>query len=338
MPLWRLHDDQSDMTGTESHSTTPHRPFDSRELRGFVVLARCGSFTKAARELSLSQSAVSHSIKALETDAGCRLFDRMGKTVSLTLAGEQLLRYSEKILADMEAARTALTQLGKWGHARLRLAANATACQYLLPPVLRHFKREFPKAIIHVETVDNPEAMDLMREKRVDLAIAFQTANMAEFQFHKLFTDELAFIMAPDHPWIASGSGPVDVPRQNYIFYRRASHTSQLIQDYFQQSKMSLNSVAELGSMEAIKEMAKLGLGIALLPRWMVDKELKQKTLMALPLGTRKLRRVWGALWRREHPLNIAQDTFVKECQRWCDRLTATADVRPHPDMPVVVD
>ena len=326
------------MIGSQNHSAPATFPFDSRELRAFVLLARCGSFTKAARELSLSQSAVSHSIKALETDAGCRLLDRMGKTVSLTLAGEQLLRYSEKILADMEAARAALAQLGKWGHARLRLAANATACQYLLPSVLRQFKREFPKAIIHVETVDTPDAMQWLHDKRVDLAIAFQNANMASFSFQRLFTDELEFVLTPDHPWIASGSGPVDVARQNYIFYRRGSHTAQLIQDYFQQAQMSLNNAVELGSMEAIKEMAKLGLGIAFLPRWMIDKELRLKTLATLPLGPRKLRRVWGVLWRREHPLNIAQDTFVKSCQRWAERLTAPSDIRPRPDMPVVVD
>src|ERR1700761_8932726 len=138
------------MTSAENHNSSTAQPFESRELRAFVILARCGSFTRAARELSLSQSAVSHCIKALETDAGCRLLDRMGKTVSLTLAGEHLLHYSEKILTDMDAARPALAQLGKWGHTLLRRAANASTCQYLLPPVLRQFKRDFSKAVIQI--------------------------------------------------------------------------------------------------------------------------------------------------------------------------------------------
>jgi DNA-binding transcriptional LysR family regulator len=323
---------------SQTDSAPAANPFDSRELRAFVILARCGSFTKAARQLSLSQSAVSHSIKALETDAGCRLLDRMGKTVSLTLAGEQLLRYSEKILTDMGDARAALVQLGKWGHARLRLAASATACQYLLPGVLRQFKRDFPKAIIHIEAVDTPQAMELLHERRVDLAIALQTEDMGGFHFQRLFVDDLAFILAPDHPWVTSGSGPVDVPRQNYIFYRPASQTSRLISDYFQRTGIALNNVIEIGSMEAIKEMAKVGLGIALLPRWMVDKDLRQKTLVAMPVGPRKLRRVWGVLWRREHPLNVAQDAFVKICQRGCERLAAAAEIRPRPDQPLVVD
>jgi DNA-binding transcriptional LysR family regulator len=130
----------------------------------------------------------------------------------------------------------------------------------------------------------------------------------------------------------------VDVPRQNYILYRRGSHTAQLIHDYFKEQEMALNTVLELGSMEAIKEMAKLGLGIALLPRWMIEKEVRQKTLATLPLGSRRLKRVWGVLWRREHPLNIAQDTFVKLCQRCAERLSPPSDVRPRPDMPVIVD
>ncbi|HWD17876.1 MAG TPA: LysR family transcriptional regulator [Verrucomicrobiae bacterium] len=300
-------------------------PFDSRELRAFVVLVQCGSFTKAARELSLSQSAVSHSIKALEADAGCRLLDRMGKKVCLTLAGEQLLRYSEKILADMDAARSALALLNKWGHARLRLAANATACQHILPAVFRQFKREFPKAIIQLETVDTAGAVDLLREKQVDLAVGLQSSRTADFAFHRLFADELAFVLTPDHPWIATGSGPVDVGRQNYIFYRRHSHTSQLLQEYFLQARLSLNIVAELGSMEGIREMAKLGLGIAFLPPWMIADELREKTLAQLPLGPRKLRRVWGALSRAEEPLNIAQDTFLKLCRRQCERLAGNS-------------
>src|SRR5688500_13859766 len=97
---------------------------DSRQLRAFVTLARTGSFTDAARELFLSQSAVSHSMKALEQGVGCRLLDRVGKRVILTQAGEQLLHHAEKILGEMQAARVSLETLGKWGKPRLRIGAS----------------------------------------------------------------------------------------------------------------------------------------------------------------------------------------------------------------------
>ena len=116
------------------------QPLDTRQLRAFATLARRGSFTLAAKELHLSQSAVSHSMKSLEVDLGCRLFDRMSKRVSLTQAGEQLLQHADRILQEMSTARESINQLSKWGHGRLRVGASTTACQYILPEVLSEFK------------------------------------------------------------------------------------------------------------------------------------------------------------------------------------------------------
>ena len=96
-------------------------PLDSRQLRAFCSLARTGSFTQTARELHLTQSGISHSMRALEADSGCRLLDRLGKKVLLTQAGETLLHHSEKILQEMDTARAALEHLGKWGRGRLRI-------------------------------------------------------------------------------------------------------------------------------------------------------------------------------------------------------------------------
>lgn len=86
---------------------------DSRKLLAFTTLARVGSFTNAARELHLTQSAVSHAIKSLEQDLECRLFDRLGRHVNLTAAGRQLLNHADKILTEMKHAREDLVALGK---------------------------------------------------------------------------------------------------------------------------------------------------------------------------------------------------------------------------------
>src|SRR3954447_2307633 len=123
-------------------------PLDMRQLRAFATLAQTGSFTLAARDLSLTQSAISHSIRALEEEVRCRLLDRIGKKVTLTQAGEQLLAHAQKILQEMETARERLGELGRWGHGRLRLGASLTACQYILPGVLREFKESFPHCVI----------------------------------------------------------------------------------------------------------------------------------------------------------------------------------------------
>ena len=192
-------------------------PLDSRRLQQFCVLARTGSFTQTARELHLTQSGISHSMKALEHEAGCRLLDRLGKKVALTQAGEQLLQHAEKILTEMEAARESLGALGKWGKGRLRLGASTTACQHLIPPVLREFKESFPDHAIALEPGDTPQLVASLLRQRIDLALTLEAEKEPQLEFHPLFTDELHFIVSALHPWAQAGRvrrvPPMVVPR-----------------------------------------------------------------------------------------------------------------------------
>ncbi|HXF10316.1 MAG TPA: LysR family transcriptional regulator [Desulfuromonadaceae bacterium] len=294
-------------------------PLDSRQLRAFSVLAKTGSFTQTARELHLTQSAVSHSMKALENEIGCRLLDRLGKKVVLTQAGEQLLQHTGKILAEMEVARVSLTQLGKWGRGRLRLGGSTTACQHLIPPVLREFKESFPDHAISLEPGDTPELVTALLRHRIDLALSLEVEKEPQLDFHPLFTDELHFIVAAMHPWAQAGRVERDdIPRQNYILYSKRSITFRLIEDYFRREQMVLNAVAEVGSMEATKELVKLGLGVSILAPWVAKKEIEEGSLVALPLGRKKLQRRWGILHWRGKRLNLAEETFIGLCRSAC--------------------
>ena len=291
------------------------QPLDTRQLRAFVTLARRGSFTLAAKELHLSQSAVSHSMKALETDVGCRLFDRLGKKVLLTQAGEQLLEHAEKIIREMIAARDALTHLSRWGKTRLRIGASTTACQYILPNVLREFQKQYPQANVFVEPSDTPDAMELLRANAIDIALALEPKRDDDFEFHPLFSDEMHFVMAPSHPWAEAGRVTrEEILKQRYVLYHKTSYTYQLVEEYFRAEDMVLNTVMHLGSMEAIKEMVKLGLGVSILTPWIVRAEIEAGTLVSLPLGKRKLKRTWGILHTREKRRSMAEETFVKLC------------------------
>jgi len=297
-------------------------PFDSRQLRMFCVLVRTGSFTQAARELGVTQSGVSYSMKALENDTGCRLLDRLGKTVIPTQAGEQLLQYATRIMNDMDTARESLARLGKWGSGRLRLGASTTACQLLIPPVLREFKESFPAHAITLEPGDTPELVAALLGHRIDLALSLEVQREPQLKFHPLFTDDLQFIVAPLHPWAKAGR--IDrpaIPRQNYILYSKRSITFRLIADYFRREQMELNTVIEAGSMEATKELVKLGLGVSILASWVTQKEIEEGSLVALPLGRRKLQRHWGILHWNAKQLNLAEETFIGLCQSFCAAL-----------------
>jgi LysR family transcriptional regulator, low CO2-responsive transcriptional regulator len=301
-------------------------PLDSRQLRAFVTLARTGSFTLAAKELYLSQSAVSHSMKALEQDVGCRLLDKMGKKVLLTQAGEQLLHHAQKILTEMSEARESLQHLGKWGRTRLRIGTSPTACQYILPAVLRQFKERFPRCLISVEPGDTPEALALLRDNRVDLALTLEPKNEEKMEFHPLFTDEMVFLMSPAHPWAVAGHVTrEEIPRQHYVLYNKNSYTFRIVEEYFLAEDMVLNTVIEFGSMEAIKELVKLGLGVCILAPWIAQKELQERSLVSLPLGRRKLKRTWGIMHWRGRRLSLAEETFIGLCRVVTEELSGRA-------------
>lgn len=291
-------------------------PIDSRQLQSFVILARTGSFTLTARELFLTQSAISHSMKALENDVGCRLFDRVGKKVHLTQAGEQLLKHAEIVLREMQTARDGIEQLGKWGRSRLRIGATASMCAALLPSVIRQFKHGFPHSSIQIEPGDSPDLMVAVEHHRIDLAIAVQMASDDRLEWLPLLTDELIFVASPQHPWAQAGVvSRKDVPSQNVILYRKTSHTFRLIDDYFRKDDIALNAVIELGSMEAIKELVKLNLGVSVVAPWVVERELREGTLVALPLGRRKLKRDWMIIHVKGRHLSLAEETFVATCK-----------------------
>ena len=294
-------------------------PLDSRQLRAFRVLARRGSFTQTARELHLTQSGISHSIKALETEIGCRLLDRLGKKVVLTQAGEQLLQHAGKILAEMAAARDSLSALGKWGKGRLRLGASTTACQYLIPAVLREFKESFPDHVINLEPGDTPALVDALLKHRIDLALTLEAEGEAQLEFHPLFGDELLFVVSASHPWARNGRVErAEIPRQSYILYSKRSVTFRLIEDYFRREQVVLNTVLEVGSMEATKELVKLGLGVSILAPWIAKREIEDGSLVALPLGRKKLARRWGVLQWSGRRLSLAEETFIGLCHSAC--------------------
>jgi DNA-binding transcriptional LysR family regulator len=289
---------------------------DSRQMLAFVALARRGSFTEAVKDLFLTQSAVSHAMKALEREVGCRLVDRSGKRVTLTQAGEQLLRHAERILAEMRDARMGLDEISKWGHGRLRLGASTTACQYFLPAVLREFKQSFPKCLIRIEPSDSPRQLELLRSQQIDLAIMLASKGLGDVTYVPLFTDELRFVVAPMHPWARLQRDPRSgLVNETLILYNQHSATFRMVIDHFREERVGYNNFMELGSMEAIKELVKLGLGVAVLAPWIVRSELETGSLVQLPLGTRPLKREWGVGYLKGRRLALGEETFVGLCQ-----------------------
>src|SRR5207249_4691609 len=197
---------------------------DTRLLRLFCEVARLGSLVAASRVLHLTPSALSHGLKSLEAQLGCRLFERAGKRLLLNQAGEQLWSQVQAPLAALDTAEESLKRLSKWGQTRLRIGAAASACQHIVPGIIRELKKTSPTVQLQVESGDTPQIVSLLQQNRIDLALAVAPENDGRLEIRPVFKDELLFTFAPTHRW-ANGH-PIsrqELRTQPLILYQRSS-------------------------------------------------------------------------------------------------------------------
>jgi DNA-binding transcriptional LysR family regulator len=289
---------------------------DTRVLKVFRAVAECGSLVLAAEKVHLTPSAISHSLKSMETDLGCRLFERVGKRMVLNQAGEQLLNQIRNPLAALDAAEEQIRRLAKWGQSWLRLGASSAACQHILPGVIRELKKTYPTVELHVESGDTPRALELLHESKVDLALCVAPENVSGFEARPVFRDELMFAFAASHPWAAGRPlGREEIAAQQFIGYHRSSFTAQLLADYFKQLGIVPRVMMEVDSIGAIVELLKLNLGVSILAPWTVNRELAGGKLKMRPLGPKPLKRQWAVLSLDSRPKSFVEETFFRLCR-----------------------
>ncbi len=289
---------------------------ESQHLRVVCVLARHLNMSRAAQELKLTPSGISHCLKVIEADLGCRLFERSSRRISLTAAGTVFLGEAEAIIQRMTDART---KLRSWFDARagnLRIAAGTTASQHLIPPALREFRESFPGCAIQISLCSALQATAAIENGEADLAVCVQPPPNPNVTFIPVAEDELCYLTNPMHPWALNRrAGRGDVSGQKFILPARGTATHALIENYFQHAGVRLQSFIEIGNEEVIKQFVRLDLGVAVLPRWIAAAEIRQGALVCLPLGRRRLRRRWGILHARQHRLSFAETMLVDLCR-----------------------
>jgi LysR family transcriptional regulator, low CO2-responsive transcriptional regulator len=295
---------------------------DVHQLKVFQAVAQHLSFTRAAQSLFLTQSAVSHQIAALERHFNTRLIVREGRTISLTEAGTVLLQHARRVFAVLEETEQAVRLAARPDMGRLRIGASPTACQYLIPESLREFRESYPSFSLAVSPGDSPVVAERLLEGAIDLGLLIRSDRIKQLAYHELFEDELGFIVSPLHPWARAGK--VDrrqIGEQHYVLYSRNSATFRTIERYFAHLKLPLRDWTELGSMDAIKELVKLGLGISITAPWIARAELEQKSLVWLRMPGRRLTRTWCIACRSGRLLSIAEQTFIGLCQSVASQL-----------------
>ncbi len=286
-----------------------------RRLQVFHAVARQLSFTKAAEVLFMTQPAVTFQIKQLEEHFNTRLFDRGHGHISLTAAGEIVLRYAERILALSSEMEVRVTEMTDEIGGPLLVGASLTIAEYLLPPILGEFKSAYPQVRPNL-VVGNSEMIHArVQEHSLDIGLVESPAHHPNLENDICCDDELLVICAPG--FALAGEREL-APRQllghGYVSREQGSGTREFTDDYLRAQGVpvdKLNTVMELGSPEAIKNVVGTGIGFAIMSRASVVQEKKWGALVVIPLKPR-LTRSLSMVYPREKFRSRLVDTFVQ--------------------------
>ena len=289
---------------------------ETRQMLAFNELAKLGSFTKVADKLGLTQSAVSHTIKNLEKQLDVNLFQRLGKNVTLTIEGELLLTFSDQIIKQIKSAQDGIQNAKRPGYGRLRIGATVCISQYLLPSILREVRKIFPNYQIKVITEDTKKLISLLEKGELDYAIGLNLPISNCLKSTKLFYDQIEMAISPMHSICNKQIICLeDIADEEFIYYKNSYETFHIIEDVFCNHPTTLKSSIQVGSMAAIKEMVKFGMGIGLLPKWTAPEEISSGTLEFRELPYDKTDRVWCIYELKNDTLSAAKQTFIDICK-----------------------
>ncbi len=281
---------------------------DLASLNAFIAIAETGSFSLAGERLHLTQPAVSKRLAALESQLKVRLFDRLGREVSLTEAGRALLPRAYQILNVLDDTRRALTNLTGDVSGRLCLATSHHIGLHRLPPLLRTFTQRFPEVNLDIRFLDSEIAYEEVLHGRAELAVitlAPQTA--APVSATRVWDDPLDFVVAPEHPLAQkAGITLADVARYPAVFPGGNTFTHHIAQRLFEREGLTPNITMSTNYMETIKMMVSIGIAWSVLPRTMLDEQV-----VRLPLPDVQLTRQLGYIVHTDRTLSNAAKAFM---------------------------
>ena len=263
-----------------------------RQLEAFAAVAAQGSFTRAAESLCLTQPAVTRQIAALENELRTRLFDRLGRTIRLTAAGEALHDYAEAMLRLAREATEAVGDIEAGGAGRLTVGASSTLATYVLPPLLRRFRQTHGSRVeIAIHTGVSARILEMVRAGEADAGLVTGDADAIAdpLLIATVLADYDTCVVVPaGHPLASRGEEPVhagDLTGSPLILMETGTNLRAYVDRLLSDAGVAEQVSMELDNVEAIKRMIEAGLGVSLLPRVAVQTEDEAGRLIALPLA-----------------------------------------------------
>lgn len=259
-----------------------------RRLQVFQTVARLLSFTKAAEELHMTQPAVTFQVRQLEEQFNTRLFDRTHNRISLTEAGQRVYECANKIFELYAEMDNAVRELTGDVSGVLIIGASSTIAEYMLPELLRDFKKQYPDVTIRLRVANTDGIVSMVENNAIDLGVVEAPVTNKNLVVEECRTDKLVLIVPPDHELAREEVVPVKkIADYPFICREEGSGTREVMLESMTRAGISptdLNLSMELGSLEAIKGAVEAGMGVSVLSSATIEKELKLGTLVAVKL------------------------------------------------------
>ena len=279
----------------------------------FKEVAEAGNITAAAQALFLSQSAVSQSIKQLETDLQTRLFARNSRGVSLTPEGKMLYEYVRNAISLLETGEAKLSQTHELQLGHLTIGASDTVASQFLLPYLDSFHRQYPAIRIQIVSGRSHKILSLLQSGKVDIAFASTPQETASLETHPCFSTHQVFIAAADYPCDFDHEYTLEeIAAFPLILLDRKASSRLYLEKFFLQNGLHLDPEIELGSRSLLVDLAGIGFGVAGVTKEFVQKDLERGDLKELKTTFCIPPRSVDLCVLRDVPLTAA-------AQRFCD-------------------
>jgi DNA-binding transcriptional LysR family regulator len=269
------------------------RSLNLDQLRAFVEVVKRGSFTAAARELNLSQPAITHQVHELEKRFKVALVERLGKRAHLTPAGEKLMGHARQLLDEDARTRASMQRFdGDWG-GRVRIGTSATVLMYALPPILRRLKTKHPQLEIQLKAGLTTDTLKSLKANALDLGLCALPVEDPTFETVQLFRDELVAILPAGFENVPKKVTPAFLSQCPLILGNEESALRQSVTEWLARAGSPPKPVMTFDNVEAIKSLVAVGLGASIVPSLCLGAgHVKMENAIVVPLQPRAGRKV----------------------------------------------
>ena len=285
-----------------------------QQLRVFGAVARNKTLTEIAAELDLKQPTVSFHLKKLEEELGVELFRKQLRHIRLTDIGEAILPYALRIISLVDEAEHLVKEHREQGRGKLKIGASYTPATYFLPPYLAAFQNDFPNVLPLLTVKKAGEIIDLLQEYEIDVAIvSLADVHREGLEIIRLADDELKLLLPPQHP--LRDKDPItlaDLKDEPFLIHEKGSTSRDLSEAWARENGFQCNIRMELGAIETIKESVKHHIGIGILPKRSVLREVNLGELVMRDLPGYVNRRFISLAYRKEDLLSFHVRTFIE--------------------------